>query len=140
VVDSAELDAAPRGTGLLVAPGAADIRAKALTHGTAKWAWLASAAGPHRHVLRLSYNDAPEDELADIARADAQRLLGVPIAARDVAGFARVAWVNRIAKPDTTTLPEGVTQIGEAVAGTGLAAGIAAARKASEGLRNRLAD
>jgi protoporphyrinogen/coproporphyrinogen III oxidase len=140
VVDSAELDAAPRGTGLLVAPGAADIRAKALTHGTAKWAWLASAAGPHRHVLRLSYNDAPEDELAEIARADAQRLLGVPIAARDVAGFARVAWANRIAKSGTTALPEGVTQIGEAVAGTGLAAGIAAARKASEGLRNRLAD
>ena len=68
VVDSAELDAAPRGTGLLVAPGASGIRAKALTHATAKWAWLAEAAGPHRHVLRLSYNDAPDDGLEQTAR------------------------------------------------------------------------
>ena len=86
-----QLDAAPRGTGLLVAPGAPGIRAKALTHASAKWAWLAEKAGPHRHVLRLSYNDAPAHGLEDVARTDAERLLGVPIAAAQVAGFARVS-------------------------------------------------
>jgi protoporphyrinogen/coproporphyrinogen III oxidase len=140
VVDSAELDAAPRGTGLLVAPGAAGIRAKALTHATAKWAWLAELAGAHRHVLRLSYNDAPGDGFEDVARADAQRLLGVPISAHDVAGFARIAWPNRATGSGAETLPEGVTPIGEAVAGTGLAAGIAAARSASARLREQLSD
>ena len=32
----------PRGTGVLVAPQSPGVQAKALTHGTAKWAWLAS--------------------------------------------------------------------------------------------------
>ena len=41
VLHAPALDAAPRGTGVLVAPEATDVVAKALTHGTAKWAWLA---------------------------------------------------------------------------------------------------
>ncbi|GAB3040094.1 protoporphyrinogen oxidase [Parafrigoribacterium mesophilum] len=129
VVDAAALDAAPRGTGLLVAPGAAGIRAKALTHASAKWAWLAEKAGPHRHVLRLSYNGAPEHGLDDIARTDAQRLLGVPITAAQVAGFAQVSWPGP-AVGSAVGAPDGVTQVGEAVAGTGLAAGISFARQA----------
>src|SRR5690606_8716886 len=51
VVDAPELDDAPRGTGVLVAEGA-DVAARALTHVTAKWEWVAAAAGG-RHVLRL---------------------------------------------------------------------------------------
>jgi protoporphyrinogen/coproporphyrinogen III oxidase len=140
VVDAPGLDAAPRGTGLLVAPGATGIRAKALTHATSKWAWLAQKAGAHRHVLRLSYNDAPEEGLAEIARTDAARLLGVPIAAADVAGFARIAWPNRAARPDSAVLPDGTTRIGESAAGTGLAAGIAFARRASAELLTRWPD
>ncbi|HUG49980.1 MAG TPA: FAD-dependent oxidoreductase, partial [Terrimesophilobacter sp.] len=140
VVDAPALDAAPRGTGLLVAPGADGIRAKALTHATAKWAWLARQAGAHRHVLRLSYNDAPAQGLAEIARTDAARLLGVPIAAADVAGFARVAWPVRAARAGSTALPEGTTQVGESAAGTGLAAGIAFARRASAEFLTRLSD
>ncbi len=63
VVDDPVLDGAPRGTGVLVAPGAQGdgpgrVRAKALTHATAKWPWLAERAGPGRHVLRLSYGRA----------------------------------------------------------------------------------
>jgi protoporphyrinogen/coproporphyrinogen III oxidase len=54
VVDQHELDAAPRGTGMLVHPDAPGVRAKAITHATVKWPWLAEAAGG-RHVLRLSY-------------------------------------------------------------------------------------
>jgi oxygen-dependent protoporphyrinogen oxidase len=45
---------------LLVAPGVTDVAAKALTHATAKWRWLAELAGPHRHVLRLSYGRGDE--------------------------------------------------------------------------------
>ncbi|MEO7006522.1 MAG: FAD-dependent oxidoreductase, partial [Terrimesophilobacter sp.] len=131
VVDAPGLDAAPRGTGLLVAPGATGIRAKALTHATAKWPWLAQVAGAHRHVLRLSYNDAPEEGLEEIARTDAQRLLGVTIAAADVAGFARVTWHNRAVAGGWGAAPAGTTQVGESVAGTGLAAGIGFARRAA---------
>jgi oxygen-dependent protoporphyrinogen oxidase len=140
VVDAPQLDAAPRGTGLLVAPGAAGIRAKALTHATAKWAWLARQAGPHRHVLRLSYNDAPAEGLDQIARTDAERLLGVPIAAAEVAGFARVSWPVRAARASSAVLPEETTRVGESAAGTGLAAGIAFARRASAELLTRLSN
>ena len=40
VVDAPALDRAPRGTGVLVRPGV--TRAKALTHASAKWPWLAA--------------------------------------------------------------------------------------------------
>jgi oxygen-dependent protoporphyrinogen oxidase len=60
VLDEPALDAAPRGTGVLVGREADDVRAKALTHATAKWAWTARAAGPGRHVVRLSYGRADE--------------------------------------------------------------------------------
>ncbi|MCZ2403216.1 FAD-dependent oxidoreductase [Paenarthrobacter sp. Z7-10] len=58
VLDRPELDVQPRGTGILVAPQTAGIGAKALTHATAKWPWLAAEAGPGTHVLRLSYGRA----------------------------------------------------------------------------------
>ncbi|MFA4840799.1 MAG: protoporphyrinogen oxidase, partial [Agrococcus sp.] len=44
----------PRGTGVLVAADAHGIRAKAMTHATAKWPWLREAA-EGREVVRLSY-------------------------------------------------------------------------------------
>ena len=55
VLDDHRLDGAPRGTGVLVSAHASGVLAKALTHATAKWRWLADTAGPGRHVLRLSY-------------------------------------------------------------------------------------
>src|SRR4029078_12617845 len=42
VVDADELDAAPRGSGVLTVPGT--HVAKALTHATAKWPWLRERA------------------------------------------------------------------------------------------------
>jgi len=116
VVDAPELDAAPRGTGMLVAAGAPGIRAHGLTHATAKWQWLAQTAGG-RHVLRLSYREEPEN-LAETARADASSLLGVHLAPSAVVDFARVQWSRASAKE---IVPDGVTAVGEAVAGTGLA-------------------
>lgn len=58
VLDAPSLDGAPRGTGVLVAREVTDVHAKALTHATAKWKFLADAAGPGRHVVRLSYGVA----------------------------------------------------------------------------------
>lgn len=154
VVHAPQLDAAPRGTGLLVAAGAEGIRAKALTHSTAKWPWLAARVGPGTHVLRLSYAAGPAaagpqlapEELREQARTDAERLLGVPIPATDILGFARVEW-SRPARTATgadgvvadSGIPDGVTVIGEAVAGTGLAAVIAQARIESGNLLTDLA-
>ena len=116
VVDQPLLNAAPRGTGVLVANGTPGIRAKALTHATAKWPWLAEAAGG-KHILRLSYGEDPAD-LAEIARADAASLLGVPIEPGAVVDFARVQWARTTAHE---IAPEGVTLVGEGIAGTGLA-------------------
>lgn len=87
VLDSAALDAAPRGTGVLTVPGTS--RAKALTHSTAKWRWLAERArdaAPHRHVVRVSFGaqgEPPateglsEPEAFALAVSEAASLLGV---------------------------------------------------------------
>jgi len=113
VVEQDELDAAPRGTGLLVAAGA-PVGARALTHATAKWAWLREAAAG-RHVVRLSYDDTPGDPVA-AAVGDAQTLLGVRLPV--VIDAAHVFWVRPAA---ASALPSGVTVVGETVAGSGLA-------------------
>lgn len=90
VLDSAALDAAPRGTGVLTVPGTS--RAKALTHSTAKWPWLAAHVRSqhpthgHRHVVRVSFGaqgEAPAtDGMTDadafaLAVSEAAQLLGV---------------------------------------------------------------
>ena len=116
VVDQPLLNAAPRGTGVLVAKGTPGIRAKALTHATAKWPWLAERSDG-KHVLRLSY-EHDHANLAEIARTDAASLLGVSIEPGAVIDFARVQWARTTA---VETAPEGVTLVGEGIAGTGLA-------------------
>jgi oxygen-dependent protoporphyrinogen oxidase len=135
VVDAPGLDAAPRGTGVLVARDPVDtqLRAKALTHATAKWEWLAAQTASHRHVLRLSYDGAAAAETSDArlreqALRDAGTLLGVPLAEASVVAFARVHWSAPAGRPEPI---EGVTAIGEGVAGTGLAAVIAQVRMES---------
>ncbi len=108
VLDSPDLDAAPRGTGVLVSPQSPGIRAKALTHATAKWAWLAERTPPGRHVLRLSYGrgdgspaggagrgrpePGTDEELFDAALEDAATLLAVPLSRSDVVGWDVVRW------------------------------------------------
>lgn len=138
VLDLAALDSAPRGTGLLVERGST-VGAKALTHATAKWGWLSDSVPEHRHVLRLSYDAdrlAPGD-LAEQARTDAERLLGVPIPAHAVVGFARVDWS---VAPASAPVPPGVIAIGEAASGTGLAAVVAQARHEAARLLSELAE
>lgn len=156
VVDVPDLDAAPRGTGVLVADGT-PVRARALTHATAKWAWLAQAAGPGRHVLRLSYGPAATidgfpphavttERLGEQARADAERLLGVPIPAAAVVAVARTVWAGGQPTAGATQRqwsalvadamnPEpGITWTGAWAAGTGLAAVVAHARASADRL------
>ncbi|WP_434810159.1 protoporphyrinogen/coproporphyrinogen oxidase [Microbacterium sp. bgisy189] len=131
VVDASWLDAAPRGSGLLVAHGAPGIQARALTHATTKWAWLREAAGD-RHVVRLSYDVEPTG-LEAVARADAEALLGGRFDAVD--GFARIEW-TRPAPAPASTLPtaSALPTVGETVAGSGLAGIIAHAHRTVMGL------
>ncbi|WP_104117116.1 protoporphyrinogen oxidase [Arthrobacter sp. B1805] len=107
VVDVPELDARPRGTGVLVARGVEGVAAKALTHSTAKWAWLRDQAGPGSHVLRLSFGRVgdtsadvglatPDDVLYRHALADASSLLGVSIDEADVLDWDVVRWAGAL--------------------------------------------
>ncbi|CAD5989431.1 NAD(P)/FAD-dependent oxidoreductase [Agreia sp. COWG] len=142
VLDDARLDTAPRGTGVLVAEGVRSVRAKALTHATAKWSWLATAAGPGRHVLRLSYTIAPGAASPTQAQAlaDASRLLGLELDPASVRGFDFTTWNDSLAfatvghrkrvdavLSETDAVP-GLLVVGAWVAGTGLAATVARSR------------
>ena len=65
------------------------VRAKALTHATAKWQWVAEAAGPGRHVVRLSYGRGGEDaRFSEVALADEQL---ITLALRDASRMMDVA-------------------------------------------------
>lgn len=121
VLDAPELDAAPRGTGVLVRPGV--TRAKALTHATAKWPWLASSLPQGRHVVRLSYAVTPGEDVRSHAIADASRLLGVELSESDVRGMAQVEWLDAspTAVANTQPLP-GLHLVGSAAGLSGLAA------------------
>lgn len=151
VVDVPELDRRPRGTGILVAPQTPGIEAKALTHATGKWDWLAAAAGPGTHVLRLSYGrvdgsssptggPSTDNELLAASLRDASALLDVPVEAEDVIGWDVVRWQGalpfaavghkaRVADVRRTCAQAGsLSVVGGWVAGNGLAAVVADTR------------
>ena len=154
MVDCPALDPAPRGTGLLVSDDVRDVRAKALTHASAKWKWVAREAGEHRHVLRLSYGRAtargtgssPEVALEDkhliaLALADASTLLGVGIEPEQLVGADVVRWHAALPRTDVghwarvtgfrralKEIPDAVA-VGAWLAGTGLAAVVADTRR-----------
>ena len=108
LVDSPELDAAPVGQGLLVAPaspascadtqpGAVEspVGAKALSHLNVKWPWIAHALAPHQHLLRLSYGRLGQSEpqvSLEQALADVQVLTGVTIHPEQVSEHKLVRW------------------------------------------------
>ena len=121
VVDQPALDAAPRGTGVLIAAGVPGVQARALTHLTAKWAWVAEAAGG-LHALRLSYDGDGVGAL-ERAAADAATVLGVPI--DRVVDAASTTWERAAPRMHAV---DGMRYVGEAGAGTGLAAVIAHAQ------------
>ncbi|NUU08562.1 FAD-dependent oxidoreductase [Leifsonia sp. C5G2] len=157
VVADERLDTTPVGTGVLVAdlPGS-DVKAKAMTHSSAKWAWVAEAAGHATHVVRLSYGRAGQpadtvalgdDELEAQAVADAARLLNIPFPESAVTAFARTPWTNAL--PYATVGQreriqrvrsevdgvEGLEVTGSWLTGTGLASVIPDARRTAERVR-----
>lgn len=127
-VENAALDTSPRGTGMLVAAGAAGVRARALTHLTAKWDWIRERAHG-LHLLRLSYDGHDAVDAAATALHDASTLLGVPL--ETAVDAVVVPWTR--AAPQTHAV-DGMRRIGEAVTGTGLAAVVAAAEREAERL------
>ncbi|MCC3300075.1 protoporphyrinogen oxidase [Arthrobacter sp. zg-Y895] len=165
VVDLPELDAMPRGTGVLVSREVDGIDAKAMTHATAKWQWLADSTGPGTHVLRLSYGralspeesaaepphvDRADDDLFRQAVADASGLLQVGIKADDVVGWDVVRWVGALPsaavghKDRVDAVRAAVAEsprleaVGAWLAGTGLAAVTADTRTRMAALANAL--
>ncbi|WP_431804602.1 protoporphyrinogen/coproporphyrinogen oxidase [Microbacterium sp. bgisy203] len=92
VVDAPALDAAPRGRAVYpLDPGPTD--AVALTLPTVDWPWLAAAAGPGRHVVRVTLPADPTRD-ADNAATDAARaaggLLGVAMGTPRASALRRV--------------------------------------------------
>lgn len=151
VVDLPQLDGRPRGTGILVAPETPGIKAKALTHATAKWDWLADEAGPGTHVLRLSYGRREEaaggadvvmddESLLAAAVEDASALLTVPVTRADIVDWDVVRWAGalpfaavghkqRVAQVrEVCAAADRLAVVGGWLAGNGLAAVVADTR------------
>lgn len=122
VVEASGLDPAPRGTGVLVAAGAPDVSARALTHVSAKWASV-GARLPGLHALRLSYDGDVPDAIEQ-ATADAATLTGARI--DRVVDATCAVWQRRPGGAWADT-PE--PAVGEGPAGTGLAAVVAHAER-----------
>ena len=160
VIDAPALDKAPRGSGVLTVPGS--YTAKALTHATAKWAWLAEAAralAPHRHVVRVSFGsqgeppatgDLDDDAAAALALAEASALLGVPLDATQLVGAHRDRYTQSqpasvIGRQAHTTAARervaavtGLGVVGAWVSGTGLAQVVPDALTEGERVRTAL--
>ncbi|HWT32153.1 MAG TPA: protoporphyrinogen oxidase [Microbacterium sp.] len=154
VVDAPELDAAPRGTGVLTVPGS--HTAKALTHSTAKWEWMRRTAGG-AHVVRVSFGaqgEAPategldEDAAARLALAEASALLGVELT--ELRGFHRARFVQSqpasvLGRTEYTTQAraairqvDGLGATGAWLSGTGLAQVVPDAAAEADRVRARL--
>lgn len=110
VLDAPALDAHPSGTGALVAPGTPGIRAKALTHASAKWEHVArdladalpDAASPH--LVRLSYGRPGEQlpdqaGIVDLALADAAAILRTPLTRDHLVDAAVIDWDRAMRQP-----------------------------------------
>jgi oxygen-dependent protoporphyrinogen oxidase len=128
VLDAPELDGAPRGSGLLVAAGA-PVAARALTHLTAKWRWVADLL-PGRHALRLSYDAPPAAPIAT-ALADAAAMFGHALP-EPVDATVRT-WTRAAADPPRAG---DHPRVGEPVAGVGLASVIPHAEGVARDLLN----
>ncbi|GAB3596229.1 protoporphyrinogen oxidase [Microbacterium tumbae] len=156
LLDAPELDAAPRGTGVLTVPHS--HTAKALTHATAKWSWLRESAGG-RHVVRVSFGAQDEEPAtaslddeaaARLALAEASALLGIPLAPAQLLGAHRARFAQsqpasligaaerRVrARAAARTVP-GLAVVGAWLAGTGLAQVVPDAAAEADRLRHEL--
>ncbi len=156
VVDAPELDAAPRGVHIHAVPGA--LRATGLVHETARWEWLARAAGAGRHVLRVAFGApgiAPATEgltdadAAVMAAAEASVLLGVELDEGRIAGSRRDAFTlvppaSTLGRRDRTDAARaaiarapGLAAVGAWLSGSGLAQVVADAQEEADRLRHK---
>jgi len=156
LLDAPELDAAPRGSGVLTVPGS--HTAKALTHSTAKWGWVRAAAGG-RHVVRVSFGTQgeaaataalDEDAVAQLALAEASALLGVSLRPEQLIASHRARFVQaqptsligaaerRDAIRRAVQQAPGLGVVGAWLAGTGLAQVIPDAVAEADRLRHAL--
>ena len=107
LVHAPQLDAWPRGTGLLVAPTVTSVHAKAMTHISAKWQWAARALedqlGASHHLLRLSFGrvtdaqgsmgfSSSDHDLLCAAMSDLPELTGVTVSAEQLLDHTVVRW------------------------------------------------
>ncbi|MFG6492921.1 protoporphyrinogen oxidase [Microbacterium sp. P03] len=153
VLDAPALDARPRGTGVLTVPGS--FRAKALTHSTAKWAWVAEAAHG-AHIVRVSFGTQGERpatsgmddaDAAALALAEASALLGVPLTRAQLRGAHRERYtqsqpasvIGRAARSAAARSAihgvPGLAATGAWLAGTGLAQVVPDAVREAERVR-----
>ncbi|MCI9887189.1 FAD-dependent oxidoreductase [Micrococcales bacterium 31B] len=97
LVEAPAWDAAPRGTGALVAAGVPGVTAKALTHQSAKWGWLADdlreLVGPGHHLVRLSYRDEPGSVTSVLREAEA--ILGPRGSDANPLAFTTLTWAEQ---------------------------------------------
>ena len=161
VVESTGLDAHPRGSGIIVAPGSPGVRAKALTHSTSKWPWLAAEAGAGHHAIRLSFAGSQlptgaagnakataqaDAELVQRALTDASVLLGVELAHGDLRGSKVTRWTDAVTPPSpahrdlvgkwtkAVARLDRIALAGSWIAGTGLASVIPHSQAAADQL------
>lgn len=140
VLAASALDAHPRGNGVLTVPHSS--RAKALTHASAKWDWVARQAGDGVHVVRVSFGaqgeapateDLDDTDAADLALSEAAALLGVPLERAQLRGAHRERYVQSqpgsvLGRAAATAAARGAIHavpglgaVGAWLAGTGLA-------------------
>ena len=156
LLDAPELDAAPRGSGVLTVPGS--HTAKALTHSTAKWGWLRRAADG-RHVVRVSFGTQGEaaataplddDAAARLALSEASALLGVRLRHEQLRASHRARFVQsqptsligaterRAAVREAVRNTPRLAVVGAWLAGTGLAQVVPDAAEEADRLRSQL--
>ncbi|MFC7787601.1 protoporphyrinogen/coproporphyrinogen oxidase [Microbacterium sp. MAHUQ-60] len=156
LLDAPELDASPRGSGVLTVPGS--HTAKALTHSTAKWGWLRRDAGA-RHVVRVSFGTQGEpaatsalddDAAATLALSEASALLGVALRPHQLLAAHRSRFVQsqptsligagerRAAVRAAVRRTSRLAAVGAWLAGTGLAQVVPDAIAEADRLRGEL--
>ena len=131
------------GSGVLVDPDQTSVRAKALTHASAKWDWIKESFGPGTHLIRLSYGrngviEESLDELPEQARRDAERILGVKLP--KVTDVKVTRWADSLvhqrvghrqnvqALQEAVAAQDGLAIIGAGIGGNGIAGSIAYSR------------
>ncbi|MDO5726590.1 MAG: FAD-dependent oxidoreductase [Bowdeniella nasicola] len=149
LVKSSQLNFHPRGSGMLTTPGA-PVGAKALTHMNAKWPWLdaelTAAFGPDWHLLRISYGrhgePYPQPDVTGAIR-DINVMADLTLSPADVRAWRLIRWDGTLAPPTpdhraqvralqtALTAIDGVALTGAWVAGSGIAAVVAHARRSA---------